>query len=51
VKYHLLPTFLLAGYQAQQRTIAAQAEKIEALEARLRRLETLLPQTKAAALR
>ncbi len=43
VKYHLLPSFLLAGYQAQQK-------KIEALEDRLRRLETLLPQTKAASL-
>ncbi len=65
VNYHLLPSFLLAGYQAQQKTIAAQAEKIEAqayemrrqkeinaaLEARLARLEALLPQTKAAALR
>jgi len=51
VKYQLLPSFLLAGWQAQQKTIAAQSEKIEALEARLRRLETLLPQTKAAALR
>jgi Chaperone of endosialidase len=50
VKYHLLPTFLLEGWQAQQKTIAAQAEKIEALEARLARLEALLPQTKAAAL-
>ncbi len=56
VKYHLLPNFLLAGYQAQQKTIAAQADKIEAqaeemrrqkdvnaaLEARLRRIEALL---------
>jgi hypothetical protein len=50
VKYHLLPSFLLAGYQAQQKTIAAQAERIEALEGRLGRLERLLPQTKAAAL-
>jgi len=50
VKYHLLPSFLLAGWQAQQQTIAAQADKIEALEARLRRLEAALPQTKAAAL-
>jgi len=58
VKYHLLPTFLLAGYQAQQNTIAAltahdrqQTEKIEALEARLARLEAALPPAKAAALR
>jgi hypothetical protein len=29
VKYHLLPSFLLAGYQQQQQTIAAQAQKIE----------------------
>jgi hypothetical protein len=60
VKYHLLPSFLLAGYQAQQNTIAAQADEIarlkervaanEALEERLRRLEALLPQSRAAAL-
>ena len=50
VKYHLLPSFLLAGYQAQQKTIASQADRIDALEERLRRLEALLPQTKAAAL-
>ena len=37
VKYHLLPTFLLEGFQEQQRVIAAQAERIDALEARLRR--------------
>ena len=49
VKYHLLPSFLLAAYQAQQNTIAAQAQKIETLEARLQRLEALLPPTKAAA--
>src|SRR4029079_17185522 len=58
VKYHLLPSFLLAGWQAQQKTIAAlnerdrqQSEKIEALEARLARLEAVLSQTKAASLR
>ena len=28
VKYHLLPTFLLAGYQEQQRVIAAQAKEL-----------------------
>ena len=44
VKYHLLPTFLLAGYQEQQRVIAAQAEQlarqrdeIVAVEERLQR--------------
>ena len=49
VKYHLLPTFLLAGYQAQveraerhQRIIQSQAEQIAALEQRLSRLETSL---------
>jgi hypothetical protein len=60
VHYDRLPTFLLAGYQAQQKTIAAQAEEIaalkqraaghDALEARLQRIEALLPQTKAASL-
>jgi hypothetical protein len=60
VKYHLLPSFLLAGYQAQQKTIATQAEEIaalktrlaatEALQTRVQRLEALLPQVKAAAL-
>jgi hypothetical protein len=57
VKYHLLPSFLLAGYQAQQNTIAAQADELRqqkevnaSLEARLTRIEALLPQTKAAAL-
>jgi hypothetical protein len=60
VKYHLLPSFLLAGYQAQQKTIAAQAAEIaalrervtatEALEERVRRIEALLRQTKASSL-
>jgi trimeric autotransporter adhesin len=57
VKYHLLPSFLLAGYQAQQRTIAAQTDKIEGqageiadLKQRLIAIETMLPKvTKAAA--
>jgi hypothetical protein len=64
VKYHLLPSFLLAGYQQQQKVVAAQADKIEqqaehiksqagqlaAQEQRLRALEALLPRlTKAAA--
>ncbi len=58
VKYHLLPSFLLAGYQAQQNTIAAQARRASPAErgeclarSAARRLEALLPQTKAAALR
>jgi hypothetical protein len=58
VKYHLLPSFLLAGWQDQQKTIAGlkerdrkQSEKIEALEARLHSLEALLPQSRAAALK
>lgn len=50
VQYHLLPSFLLAGYQQQQKTIAAQAQKIETLEQRLAALEAMLPRvTKAAA--
>lgn len=58
VKYHLLPTFLLAGYQEQQRIVAAQAEalalqqaridaqaqELAALEERLRSLEAALGQ-------
>jgi len=57
VKYHLLPTFLLEGWQAQQKTISAlkqevrqQKEANASLEARLARLEAALPQTRAAAL-
>jgi hypothetical protein len=42
VKYHLLPTFVLAGYQEQQRIIAAQAERLAALEERLRSIEAAL---------
>ncbi len=35
VKYHLLPSFLLAGYQAQQNTIAAQERRsVDAAEQR-----------------
>ncbi len=34
VKYHLLPPFLLAGYQRQQQTIEAQAEQIGVLTER-----------------
>jgi hypothetical protein len=46
VKYHLLPSFLLAGYQQQQKVIERQAEEIKsqaeqlaAQEQRLRDLE------------
>jgi len=42
VKYRLLPPLLLSAYQAQQRTIQAQAASISALEQRLRRLEAQL---------
>ena len=42
VSYHLLPSFLLAGYQAQQKTIDAQAARIETLEQRLAALEAKL---------
>ena len=34
VKYHLLPTFLLEGFQEQQTVIAAQAEKLSSSDAR-----------------
>jgi hypothetical protein len=49
VKYHLLPTFLLAGYQAQQKTIATQAQEIADLKQRLAAIEDRLPQKQAAA--
>jgi len=39
VKYHLLPSLLLAGYQRQQEIIAAQADKVVALERRLGEME------------
>lgn len=42
VKYHLLPTLLLNELQKQQRTIGAQQEIMEMLEARLAALERLL---------
>ena len=65
VKYHLLPAFLLAGWQAQQKTIAAQAAKIDAqeektaaqardielLKDRLARIEAAMPPVTRAALR
>jgi hypothetical protein len=50
VHYDRLPPFLLAGYQAQQKTIAAQTVEIGELKARLAAIEALLPLTKAAAL-
>jgi hypothetical protein len=42
VKYHLLPAFLLAGYQQQQRIIQAQTKQVAALQRRLSRLEAQL---------
>jgi hypothetical protein len=42
VKYHLLPSFLLTGYQQQQGIIQAQAEQIATLEQRLRLIEVRL---------
>ena len=42
VRYHLLPSFLLAGYQRQQKTIETQAEQISALERRLSSIEAAL---------
>jgi hypothetical protein len=42
VKYHLLPSFLLAAYQRQSETIRSQAEMIAALEQRLGMLEARL---------
>ena len=58
VKYHLLPSFLLAAYQRQSETvrrqsdtIRSQAEQIAALERRLGMLEARLarPQQRQAA--
>ena len=49
VKYHLLPPFLLAGYQRQQQTIEAQAEQIAALERRLTSIEAALARPGAMA--
>jgi hypothetical protein len=48
VRYHFLPPLLLAGWQAQQKTIAAQAERIATLEARLAAIEARLPLKEAA---
>ncbi len=60
VKYHLLPSFLLAGYQQQQKTIAAlkddarrekeaHAAQIASLEQRLRAIEAMLPRVTTTA--
>jgi hypothetical protein len=63
VKYHLLPSFLLAGYQQQQQTIAAlteqarqqqmtiqaQTEQMAAQERRLRTIEAMLAVSPRAA--
>jgi hypothetical protein len=58
VKYHFLPPLLLAGWQAQQKTIATQAEKIETqsgeiaeLKERLAAIEAMLPRAAKAAAR
>jgi hypothetical protein len=42
VKYDLLPSFLLAGYQQQQQTIEAQAEQIAAQAAQARQQQTVI---------
>ncbi len=47
----LLSSFLLAGYQAQQNTIAAQADEIAELKQRLAAIEAMLPRTMKAAVR
>jgi hypothetical protein len=58
VKYHLLPSFLVAGWQSQQTMIAvqkdridAQAEEIATLKQRLAAIEARLPPIKEAAVR
>jgi hypothetical protein len=38
VKYHLLPSLLLSGYQAQQKLLAAQADEIAALKVQMQQL-------------
>jgi hypothetical protein len=55
VKYHLLPNFLLAGWQAQQNTIATLRDEVRqqkevnaSLEARLATLEAVFSQKRAA---
>ena len=42
VKYHLLPSFLLAGYQQQQRTIAAHEDRIRSQAALVREQQNLI---------
>jgi type II secretory pathway component PulJ len=42
VKYHLLPSLLLAAYQRQSETVRSQAEHIAALERRLAVIEARL---------
>lgn len=48
VKYHLLPTFLLAAYQRQQKTIVTQQEEIAALQRHLERLDARLVRSSVA---
>jgi hypothetical protein len=50
VHYDRLPTFLLAGYQAQQKTIDKQADEIAMLKERLAAIEAALPRVTKAAL-
>ncbi|MGB7260307.1 MAG: tail fiber domain-containing protein [Pseudolabrys sp.] len=49
VKYHELPTFLLAAYQQQQKMIRSDKERIAALEQRLSQLEARLARPSAHA--
>jgi hypothetical protein len=51
VRYHLLPSFLLAAYQRQQMTIESQAEQIGALERRLSSIEAALARRVAPVVR
>jgi hypothetical protein len=48
VKYHLLPSFLLAGYQQQQQIIAAQVAQMAALRQDVDNLKALLAQLDTA---
>jgi hypothetical protein len=49
VKYHELPTFLLAAYQKQQKTIQSDKDRIAALEQRLSQIEARLARPSAHA--